>query len=193
MSSDMIHLHINLTDSNFLILLRGSAKYKERSAQTHDSVHFPLSTIRPSEQIWCLLLGDSMLERLLTTGSHTTLGNGRFPHIFNAGVGGDRIQNVLYRLETKGLFHELKIRGVKHAVLQMGTNDLKPKRGLSSDALRQYALVLEAMHRASPKVKVLVTGLMPRKDVAQGFIDHSNAGLQHLVQDYNALMDGTSG
>jgi GDSL-like Lipase/Acylhydrolase family len=181
-------LHTNLSDPDFLLLLRASGKYKQRSDQTHDSVHEPLLTENPLEPIWCLLLGDSMLERLKTTGARTDLGKGQFPHIFNAGVGGDRIQNVLYRLDTKGLFWDLKSHRVKYAVLHMGTNDLRPKRGLNFATLTQYSLVVEALHRAAPGIKILVTGLMPRTDVDEVFIHRSNQALQNLVQEYNELV-----
>jgi GDSL-like Lipase/Acylhydrolase family len=180
-------LHNNLSDPDFLSLLRTSGNYKERSYVTHDTVHAPALAENLSDPIWCLLLGDSMLERLKTTGAHTKMGQGRFPQIFNAGVGGDRIRNVLYRLGTKNLMGALQARGVKHAILQMGTNDLRPKRRLSTEALGQYALILEAVHRASPEAKVLVTGLLPRKDVNLAAIDASNQDLEQLVSGYNKL------
>lgn len=186
-------IHADLSDADFAALLQNSGKYKERSDKTHHSVHAPLILEKSSEPIWCLLLGDSMLERFKTTGIHTELGQRTFPEICNVGVGGDRIQNVLYRLGSKGLFQGLKSRVVKHVILQMGTNDLRPKRGLNSQALEQYGLVLEAVHRAAAEVRILVTGLMPRKDVEQSFTDQSNVDLQQLVQDLNGLMDKTSG
>ena len=193
MSTWSLELHTNLSDPEFMTLLRSAARYKQRSDQTHTSVHEPLLSEVPPHPIWCLLLGDSMLERLQTSGAHTILGQGQFPHIFNAGVGGDRIQNVLYRLDTKGLFWDLRSHGIKYAILHMGTNDLKPKRAFDAEVLRQYALVLETVHRAAPAVKVLVTGLMPRKDVDLRVVDQSNASLQQLVQDYNATSGQKSG
>lgn len=193
MSINIFDFHSTLSDPEFLVLVRNQAKYKERSQLTHDSVHEPLLKKEPFKSIWCLLLGDSMLERLKTTGTHTKLGQGEFPHIFNAGVGGDRIQNVLYRLDTKGLYYDLRLHGVKYAILHMGTNDLRPKRGLSAGALEQYALVLEAVHRAAPGVKILVTGLMPRKDVDQVFIHRSNLDLQQLVREYNEMTEQKTG
>ncbi len=193
MSTSSLELHTNLPDPEFMTLLRSASRYKQRSDQTHISVHEPLLSDVPPRPIWCLLLGDSMLERLQSSGAHTVLGQGQFPQIFNAGVGGDGIQNVLYRLDAKDLFRDLRSHGVKFAILQMGTNDLKPKRALHAELLRQYALVLETVHRAAPAVKVLVTGLMPRKDVDPGVVCQSNASLQQLVRDYNAMSGQKSG
>ncbi len=193
MANKSFELHTDLSDSEFFTLLQAAGKYKERSDQTHDTVHAPLLLQQPGEPIECLLLGDSMLERLKTTGAHTEIAQCPFPQIFNAGVGGDRIQNVLYRLGTKDLFHALHVRGVKQAIIQMGTNDLRPKQGLTSDALWQYALVLEALHRAAPGVKILVTGLMPRKGAGQALIDQSNANLERLTRDFNQMIGRMSG
>ena len=194
MPIEPLKLHTDLSDPEFMLLLRSSEKYKKRSDETHNSVHKPLLESTPSKPIWCLLLGCSTVERLKTTGAHTTLGKGQFPHIFNAGVGGDRIRNVLYRLGTKGLFWDLQTRQVEHAILMMGANDVTNKQALDSEALRQYALVLEALYRACPAVKVLVTGLTPQKPgrrprmvVREGIINHSNASLQRLVQAYQEM------
>ncbi|ERF69081.1 hypothetical protein EPUS_01037 [Endocarpon pusillum Z07020] len=163
MSTWSLELHTNLSDPELMTLLRSAARYKQRSDQTHTSAHEPLLSELPPPPIWCLLLGDSVHERLQTSGTHTMLGQGQFPHILNAGLGGDRIQNFLYRQDTKGLFWDLRSYGVKFAILRLGTNDLEPKRALHAEA--QYALVLETVHRAASAVKVLVTGSMPRKDV----------------------------
>lgn len=193
MANKPFELHTDLSDGEFFTLLQASGKYKERSNQTHDTVHAPLLLQRPGELIECLLLGDSMLERLKTTGAHTEIAQCSFPQIFNAGVGGDRVQNVLYRLGTKGLYHALHVRDVKHAIIQMGTNDLRPKQGMTPDALWHYALVLEAVYRAAPGVKILVTGLLPRRGEGQVLIDQSNANLEQLVRDFNQVTRETSG
>src|SRR5271170_1872368 len=132
-----------LHEADFIQLLRDSGKYKQRSDRTHDDIHVPLLTQSPTTRIRCLLLGDSMLERFKTTGKHTKLGQVEFPDLLNAGVGGDRTQNVIYRLGTKGLYSGLKQHGVNFAILDMGTNNLRPKRGLSAEAIEEYGLVLE--------------------------------------------------
>jgi hypothetical protein len=117
MAAEPLELHTQLSDDDFFKLLNASGKYKERSNQTHDTVHAPLLAQQPSKPIWCLLLGDSMLERLKTTGAHTQLAQIGYADVFNAGVGGDRIQNVLYRLGTKDLFRALQSRGMQYAIL----------------------------------------------------------------------------
>jgi hypothetical protein len=182
-----------LHEADFVQLLRDSGKYKERSDRTHDDTHAPLLAQSPTTRIRCLLLGSSMLERFKTTGKHTKLGQVKFPDLLNAGVGGDRIQNVIYRLGTKGLYSRLKQHGVNFVILQMGTNNLRPKRRLSAGAIEEYALVLEALARVAPGIVVLLTGILPRKDVDRSFIDQSNSDLQQLVRDFNDLREVVQG
>lgn len=190
---DFLRSNRALSELDFLNLLQETGKYKKRSEITHDTVHKPLLSQLPATQIRCLLLGSSMLERFITTGKHTKLGQLEFPNLLNAGVGGDRIQNVVYRLGTKDLFSGLKQRGVKFAILHMGTNNLRRNRGLTGGEIEQYAMVLEALTRAAPDIVVFVTGIMPRTDIGSNFINRSNTDLRQLVQDFNAIGESTQG
>lgn len=70
------------------------AKYKFRSHDTHHSKHMP--ALLSSEQYDVVLLGASGIERLLTTGAATPLN--KRPSTLNLGVGGDNLENILYRL-----------------------------------------------------------------------------------------------
>jgi hypothetical protein len=180
-------------EADFVQLLRNSGKYKERSDKTHDNTHAPLLAQSPTTRIRCLLLGCSMLERFKTTGKHTKFGQVEFPDLLNAGVGGDRIQNIIYRLGIGGLYPRLKQHGVNFAILQMGSNNLRPKRGLSAEAIEEYGLVLEALARAAPGIVMLLTGILPRKDVDRSFIDQSNNDLQRLIRDFNDLREVVQG
>src|SRR5271170_2918362 len=190
---DFLRSNRALSELDFFNLLQETGKYKKRSEITHDTVHKPLLSQLPATQIRCLLLGDSMLERFITTGKHTKLGQLAFPNLLNAGVGGDRIQNVVYRLGTKDLFSGLKQRGVKFAILHMGTNNLRRNRGLTGGEIEQYAMVLEALTRAAPDIVVFVTGIMPRTDIGSNFVNQSNTDLRQLVQGFNAIGESTQG
>jgi len=126
----------------------------------------------------------------------------RLNGVFNAGVGGDRIQNLAYRLvgsgsdanadaETDeinlpGLLPVLAARGtVKVWVVHVGTNNLSPKKGLSdgdADALRR---VVGAVLQVSPekgRCKVLVTGLFYRRDVTRELVDRANDKVRQVVE-----------
>jgi hypothetical protein len=182
-----------LSELDFVNLLHKTGKYKKRSENTHDTVHKPLLSQQPAAPIQCLLLGCSMLERFITTGKHTKFGQLAFPNLLNAGVGGDRIQNVVYRLGTKDLFSGLKQRGVKFAILHMGTNNLRRSRGLTGEEVEEYGMVLEALTRAAPDIVMFVTGIMPLADISSNFINQSNTDLRQLVQDFNSIEQSTQG
>jgi hypothetical protein len=75
----------------------------------------------------------------------------------------------------------------------MGSNNLRPKRGLSAEAIEEYGLVVEALARAAPGIVMLLTGIIPRKDIDRTFVDQSNDRLRQLVQDFNDLREAVQG
>jgi hypothetical protein len=173
-----------LSSTQLSSALTAAAKEKLRPRETHDGCHVPMLTgLGASDCIKALMIGDSMLQHMSpgdNTGSHTKLGKAPFPYVFNAGVGGDSIANGLYRLD-RGLLEAFHGCRVSNAIIHVGTNDLKPQRALSKVSISQYALMIEALQRACLGINVLVTGLMPRRDVSQQFVDDSNRSLQQLV------------
>ena len=193
--------------------LRSHAKYKARSHDTSKSVHIPLlqSHLRdfPAGGPRMVLLGDSMFERMTTTGqspnfpapwpspalfpSPDTPGlpaedkDRRFEGVFNAGVGGDKIQNVIYRLvgdEERGLPGLLPILAgsVQLWVVHVGTNNLSPKKGWSradEAALRELAGTLLA---ANPTCKVVLTQLFTRTDVPWEIVSGVNETVKGIAK-----------
>lgn len=102
--------------------------------------------------------------------------------------------NVLFRLGEKGLYTALRQRGgARFVILDIGTNDLTPKRPLTQEVLNQYALVLEAACRLSPKGPILVDEIHYRKDIGDELVDRSNEDLRQLVEDFNELLGAVKG
>ena len=99
------------------------AKFKDRSNQTCHEAHLPI--LKNNKSLSVVLLGDSMIERFLTTGSTTHVA--KLPSSFNAGCGGDKISNVVYRLL---IMLPYLPSDVKVWVLMIGTNDLAKKRAV---------------------------------------------------------------
>lgn len=186
-----------LSNTQLCRLINERARFKQRSQDTHTRTHRPQleslptsnsSAIQPSPlspSIEIVLLGDSMFERFKTTGKYTQLGQLRYPQVFNAGVGGDKIENVLYRIDL-GLLRLLKPRNPQLVVLQLGTNNLKPKQALQSCHLDNYDLLLQALLIILPaQTQILVTGLFRRSDVDEQCIVESNMALKALVTKIN--------
>ncbi|KAK6512983.1 hypothetical protein TWF506_009145 [Arthrobotrys conoides] len=183
--------------------IKQSMKYKERSHKTLEEVHKPgLELIPPTTtQITSnqpcfdvIFIGDSMLERLKTTGQNTNLHN--LPRSFNLGVGGDKIENVLYRLHT-GYISLLENRPTKLWVVHIGTNNLRPKKGLRESGPSDYEnfkVLIETLMLLCPGSKVLVTGLFPRKDISDELVRASNEKLRESLDELakESLIAGNS-
>ncbi len=182
--------------NSLIASLSSHAKYKARSHDTSKNVHIPLlqSHLRdfPAGGPKMVLLGDSMFERMTTTGQSpnfptpwpspalfpspdspglpTEEKGRRFEGVFNAGVGGDKIQNVIYRLvgdEERGLpgLLPILVGSVQLWVVHVGTNNLSPKKGWSrADEAALWGLV-GALLAANPTCKVVLTQLFARTDV----------------------------
>lgn len=206
-----------LSDEQFLSKLQAFSKFKERSHNTYDKVHLPelnarldmaldlpsasglaqdddLFVRRPdlgnTSKIEVVYLGNSMLERFQTTGRQTQLG--KLDTAWNAGCGGDKNENVIYRL-CQGMYDILKKAhtqsnpkcAIKVWVLALGTNNLHHKRGLRAADVASYKLLVESCLRIAPGSVVLACDVFYRKDVADGVVDASNEALKNVVEDMN--------
>ncbi|KAK4459697.1 platelet-activating factor acetylhydrolase IB subunit gamma [Cladorrhinum samala] len=182
-------------------LLAPISKFKARSFETSLTSHIPLlqsCTPQAAASPSVVLLGDSMLERFITTGESPNLvspwpsptllpglpeglgDESRLANVFNAGVGGDKIQNMAYRLlgDPENKLPSLaacieQLKSVKVWVVHAGTNNLTPKRGLSD----QDADALEVL-------------LMAVKDVSDEMVDAANSKLERVVGKLNDLEEG---
>ncbi|KAK0665475.1 SGNH hydrolase-type esterase domain-containing protein [Cercophora samala] len=197
--------------------LKTIAKYKQRSFQTSLNSHIPLfESMSPTDLSSpdVVLIGDSMIERMLTTGNCGPNLTSPWPsttmlpddstkqlqgdRVLNLGVGGDKIQNVAYRLvgdATRDLKSVAEVlagrRSVKLWVLQVGTNNLNPKKGLGDgdmDALRLLVEALLEIGRAD--CKVLVTGLFLRRDISQNRIEQANEKIQRVIEHVESGQPG---
>lgn len=206
--------------------LRSVAKFKQRSFETSANSHIPfLKTCTGGPEV--VLLGDSMIERMATTGessgfqswpsgsilsekciislndSLTNQSITRLSNVFNAGVGGDKYENILYRLvgdefskerqPLTGLLDMLKSCNVSLWVIHAGTNNLHPKKGLSDVDVDKLRLILQAVLQISrPGTKVLLTELFYRKDITHSLVDDANQKLETLTQSVNEELGSTT-
>jgi lysophospholipase L1-like esterase len=102
----------------------------------------------------------------------------------NFGWGGDRTQNILWRLQN-GEFESVKPRVV---VLQAGTNNIARNGSGSADAMaadltRGVEAILRVIREKAPGATVVLTGLFPRNDIptAWAVIERANAKLAQLA------------
>ncbi|KAJ3148184.1 hypothetical protein HDU86_007532 [Geranomyces michiganensis] len=158
-------------------------KWKERTAETHETHIQQLSTPTAPTRFTTLLLGDSMLERFLTTGNKTRIAENT--HVFNAGCGGDKVENVLYRLEH-GLLDNL--HAVDKVILHAGTNNLAGKKTLKMGAgyipaYRAMMQIIRARYRDRDGPHLYITGLFDREGCEPAEIARVNALLEGLANE----------
>lgn len=136
---------------------------------------------------------------MINSTTLATLALERFDGVLNVGVGGDKIQNIAYRLigdpnpdpskTLPGLAATLAAHNsVKLWVVQAGTNNLSPKKGLTDADCKAMGVLLRGLSRLSslqPESKVLLTGLFPRKDILVSLVDEANGKLAATARDVN--------
>jgi len=206
---------------DFLTRLIQHSKFKERSEKTYHTIHLPelnerlnlnlslppLPTSAPENdpfaaqpdlqnknKIEVIYLGNSMLERLKTTGKCTRLA--QFSTSWNAGCGGDKNANVAHRL-SQGMYSVLRKAqeqaeerrtsncNIKAWVLVSGTNDLRPKRSFVQSECESYKVLIDACLRIAPGSRVLACAMFYRKDIADEIVDESNGMLKKVVEKVN--------
>ncbi|KAJ4292733.1 hypothetical protein N0V90_009396 [Kalmusia sp. IMI 367209] len=219
---------MTISDGNFITKLEATSKFKERADKTLKEIHLPELNARlhlnlklpehidlsisddpyaprpdltNNSTIEVIYLGNSMLERLKTTGLATDLGRlGKEGPAWNAGCGGDKNENVIYRL-SKDMYSILKhTQGlgrppcdIKLWVLASGTNNLHPKRPFRTSDVESYRLLLETCLRIAPQSRVVVCDMFYRKDVPDNIVDESNDMLQTVVQEINQELSDCEG
>ena len=101
-----------------------------------------------------VLLGDSITARWPQDMLEQHFGAWR---PVNLGVGGDWIQNVLWRIRN-GVLDQAPVKGV---VLLIGTNNLT--HDFSPEEIHQgVGLLIEELRRKAPGIRVLLLGILPR-------------------------------
>jgi beta-glucosidase len=76
----------------------------------------------------------------------------------NFGIGGDRVQHVLWRVEN-GEFEGIKPKAV---VLMIGTNNAAPAENSPEQIAAGIKKIIAAIHKRSPDTKVLLLAIFPR-------------------------------
>ena len=211
--SGLLTEHRNLLPSGLKEALRHHQMPKARSKDTFVNAHLPQIrehlSLRMSgglAQPTVVILGDEVLSNLVpelerppppvpikrSRGSQDDLNPGEstiIPTYLDFTVPGDRISNVLHRLET-GLFDSLAalFRQSSNAsnnviVLSVGTHDL-PKvisqnlpAVFSKSDLSAFNVLLDVLLHLDDMLQIVVLGLFPRKDVDRDVLQRATAQL----------------
>lgn len=165
------------------------SKYKQRTDETtkeHIKQLTELHVIDKMPKI--LLLGDSLFERFKTmTGEPTKIwtDNGFDKlDIFNAGIGGDQIQNVLYRITEQKILTYLG-KSIKKIILMIGANNIENDKPL--DMIKGVKTIIGLIRDVYPLTPLYVLGIPPRKRSSSKA--KNNEDLLKKIKEYNKLLE----
>jgi lysophospholipase L1-like esterase len=133
-----------------------------------------------------LMLGDSMVERFQTTGKAFVKAIQHTLHMFLAGVGGDRIENMVYRLHHGLLLNHFPGNIV---FVMAGTNNIERSSAVEVAVGVTYLVDMILAHK--PDTQVVVFGLLPRdlSDVPKPTF--GNIDLMRRIDECNTLLSQT--
>ena len=124
--------------------------HKKRTEETHQK-HIEQYGGKP---VKTLLLGDSMMERLSTTAKDFFPVDD--PSICIAGVGGDGIQHLLWRIE-RGLIKQIPAEKI---ILMIGTNNVE--NDSAQNIVDGIVNVVEKIHNDNSQAHIVVLGILQR-------------------------------
>lgn len=109
-----------------------------------------------------IFLGDSMFERYTWVRDlQDSWSEFQKMGVFNAGIGGDRVQHVLYRVKNQGL---LRYAGnPKKLLLMIGSNDVERTRVQNMSLLASYvAELVDVIKKDLPNTEIILLCIPPR-------------------------------
>ena len=134
--------------------------------------------------ITLLMIGDSITHGWETTGQ--PVWDSYFLHrrAINLGIGGDRTEHVLWRLDNM----QLDRIGPKVAVIMIGTNNIGQQNpSTAKEAADGVKAIVERLEKAYPDMKQLVLNVFPRDATPDGgkrkLVNELNSYLPELLKD----------
>ncbi|KAJ4247511.1 hypothetical protein NW762_013188 [Fusarium torreyae] len=155
--------------------------FKQRSHDTHHDTHIP-QIENNQGQYTIVLLGDSLFERFKTTGENLSINKNE--QILNLGVGGDRVQNVQYRID-RGLLKSMKEhqQNIKLIYVHMGSNNLK-KNGLRKEDAESYDTLIKELRTEYPNIPIIITAMFIQRELDADIIEEGNIALRKIADTY---------
>jgi lysophospholipase L1-like esterase len=138
-------------------------KFKDRSHQTTQK-HRAFLKRSNNQDFDCIMIGTSMLERFLydqgASASYDKNGLRNY-NVFNCGVGGDKICNILYRLQTLQILDFVNGQP-KCIILECGANDVEAKNIKFNELCEGIKMLIDIIKQKF-SCPVFLIGVFPRK------------------------------
>ncbi|KAL0486583.1 acetylhydrolase IB subunit beta [Acrasis kona] len=130
------------------------ASTRERTEKTHANHLKEIEQMGDFDEVF---VGDSITENFKYFEQESLWLDYTFgKKVLNAGVGGDKTSNVLWRLQN-GLFDNIRPSKVS---LMIGTNNIEKDNPVAiTEAIK---LIIEHIHNAVPNAKIKVYAVLPR-------------------------------
>ena len=128
-----------------------------------------------------VLLGDSLAAQWTPESELEALG---LTPLGNLGIGGDRVEDVIWRLET----YPLSEAPPRHIVLIAGSNNLP--WDIPAVILERLDQLFSVIHRQAPDCRVFAFGILPRGPTLNykgAEIAQVNAGLPPLARAHDVI------
>lgn len=140
--------------------------------------HKQINEIAKKGDIDLIFLGDSITAGWGGAGKDVWKKYYEPRKAMNAGIGGDRTQHILWRLDNgnvDGLTPKL-------VVLMIGTNNIKANP--PADIALGIKSILEKLHAKLPKTQVLLLGVFPRGETPDSDLRKASEGINDIIKEY---------
>ncbi|XWV26602.1 hypothetical protein QJ857_gp0464 [Tupanvirus soda lake] len=158
--------------------------YKARS---HDTNVKHIDSLDKEQVLYShLMLGDSMLENFLNeyAGLSYYKKLREMVPIFNAGVGGDKIENLWYRLVNGLLIKNHYLSNVEHVYLLIGTNNLGKTDKCVTTILNGIQEIVGLLAKELPELKnIYIMNISQRSDIKPNIVNTVNVLLKNYVEN----------
>jgi lysophospholipase L1-like esterase len=183
--SFIIKLTITFSNSNSKILCK--PKYKKRSDTTTTDHEQWLS--ENGANVKSVLVGTSMFERFsyMPEAKRAWLECEKLDAntVFNCSVGGDKIESILYRLETRRILDSIPLQAnIDKVILMAGANDVE--KGKVDQMICGMNQILQIILKRFPNSKIYIFGVYPRRSENEKI---SEENLAAIVKEFNARLE----
>lgn len=127
-----------------------------------------------------LFIGDSITQGWEKEGAGTWKKYYSKRNAFNIGFGGDRTENVLWRLQHGAVENV----SPKLAVVMIGTNNTGHRHENPTTTSAGIKNVLQELQQRLPQSKILLLAVFPRDEKPDGQLRQINNGVNSVIKDY---------
>lgn len=139
--------------------------------------HESFNEISKKGEAELVFLGDSITQGWEGEGKETWEKHWAPLKAANFGIGGDRTEHVLWRLDN-GNYDGLK---AKLTVLMIGTNNTGHRMDPAEDTAAGVKAIVEKLRAKQPQMKILLLGIFPRGEKPEDPMRKRNAEINEII------------